>query len=101
MKKTKVDNENRVDESEVEFVPNKLVKGSGSVMSQMDSDPKENSSKIKFECTTCNKSFHSYQALGGHRASHKNTKAENCTSIDIDHIRTAAKKLELMRFGQD
>lgn len=25
----------------------------------------------KFECTTCNKIFHSYQALGGHRASHK------------------------------
>lgn len=24
-----------------------------------------------FECITCNKSFHSYQALGGHRASHK------------------------------
>ncbi|XP_055826929.1 zinc finger protein ZAT9-like [Solanum dulcamara] len=53
------------------------------VMSQMDSHPKENYDKIKFECTTCNKSFHSYQALGGHRASHKNTKGENCTSIDI------------------
>lgn len=30
--------------------------------------------KIRFECSTCNKSFHSYQALGGHRASHKKTK---------------------------
>ncbi|KAE9601924.1 hypothetical protein Lal_00040936 [Lupinus albus] len=30
----------------------------------------------KFECTTCNKIFHSYQALGGHRASHKRNK--NC-----------------------
>ncbi|XP_061346643.1 uncharacterized protein LOC133292264 [Gastrolobium bilobum] len=28
----------------------------------------------KFECTTCNKVFHSYQALGGHRASHKKIK---------------------------
>lgn len=27
--------------------------------------------RSKFECTTCNKVFHSYQALGGHRASHK------------------------------
>ncbi|XP_057517693.1 zinc finger protein ZAT9-like [Amaranthus tricolor] len=27
--------------------------------------------RSKFECTTCNKIFHSYQALGGHRASHK------------------------------
>ncbi|XP_047333284.1 zinc finger protein ZAT1-like [Impatiens glandulifera] len=25
----------------------------------------------EFECSTCNKTFHSYQALGGHRASHK------------------------------
>ncbi|KAL4184335.1 hypothetical protein AMTRI_Chr10g500 [Amborella trichopoda] len=30
--------------------------------------------KGKYECTTCNKSFHSYQALGGHRASHKKVK---------------------------
>ncbi|XP_004499492.1 uncharacterized protein [Cicer arietinum] len=28
----------------------------------------------KFECTTCNKIFNSYQALGGHRASHKKNK---------------------------
>ncbi|CAN1137961.1 Zinc finger protein ZAT9 [Linum perenne] len=40
---------------------------------------------IKFECNTCNKSFHSYQALGGHRASHKKTKG--CfASIVHDHI---------------
>ncbi|PHU24020.1 hypothetical protein BC332_09127 [Capsicum chinense] len=69
-KKIKVDNEHRV----VEILPK-----------EMDPDPRENSSKIKFECTTCNRSFHSYQALGGHRASHKNTKVGNCTSIDIDH----------------
>ncbi|OIV99979.1 hypothetical protein TanjilG_26317 [Lupinus angustifolius] len=29
----------------------------------------------KFECTTCNKIFDSYQALGGHRASHKRNKS--------------------------
>ncbi|KAJ8451437.1 hypothetical protein Cgig2_017828 [Carnegiea gigantea] len=27
--------------------------------------------RSKFECNTCNKVFHSSQALGGHRASHK------------------------------
>lgn len=27
-----------------------------------------------FECKTCNKKFHSFQALGGHRASHKKLK---------------------------
>ncbi|XP_009623743.1 uncharacterized protein LOC107764520 [Nicotiana tabacum] len=77
-KKIKVDNENRVvEEFEVEFA-NKLVKRS-------DLTEGFNSKKIKFECTTCNKSFHSYQALGGHRASHKNIKGEN-SSIDIEHL---------------
>ncbi|KAI3785665.1 hypothetical protein L1987_44789 [Smallanthus sonchifolius] len=37
-------------------------------------DDKMESSKRKFECITCNKSFHSYQALGGHKASHKKLK---------------------------
>lgn len=32
---------------------------------------KTSTTKIKFECTTCNKVFPSYQALGGHKASHK------------------------------
>ncbi|POO01958.1 Zinc finger transcription factor [Trema orientale] len=36
----------------------------------------------KFECTTCNKVFHSYQALGGHRASHKKTKGCFASIID-------------------
>ncbi|CAN4088395.1 unnamed protein product [Withania somnifera] len=93
-KKIKVDNENRVQQSEVEILSK-----------EMDSNPKENSSKIKFECTTCNKSFHSYQALGGHRASHKNTKGENCTSIDIDHVKQHINNCsngssEINEFGQ-
>eukprot|EP01018_Ginkgo_biloba_P024843 Gb_40148 [translate_table: standard] len=32
------------------------------------------SKKSTYECKTCNKIFHSFQALGGHRASHKNVK---------------------------
>ncbi|OMO84115.1 Zinc finger, C2H2-like protein [Corchorus olitorius] len=39
--------------------------------SEFCKDPHKRS---KFECTTCNKIFHSYQALGGHRASHKKIK---------------------------
>ncbi|PWA85837.1 hypothetical protein CTI12_AA146140 [Artemisia annua] len=34
----------------------------------------DDSSKRKFDCFTCNKSFDSYQALGGHKASHKKLK---------------------------
>ncbi|XP_009761173.1 zinc finger protein ZAT1-like [Nicotiana sylvestris] len=74
-KKIKVDNENRfVKESEVEFAI-KLVKGS-------DFTEDFNSKKKKFECTICNKNFHSYQALGGHRASHKNIENKG-----VDHIK--------------
>lgn len=32
------------------------------------------SSRLVFECSTCNKVFSSHQALGGHRASHKRVK---------------------------
>ncbi|XP_062116600.1 uncharacterized protein LOC133830605 isoform X2 [Humulus lupulus] len=49
--------------------------------------------RSKFECTTCNKVFHSYQALGGHRASHKKSKGcfasiiDSCeNSIETDNI---------------
>ncbi|KAL1347293.1 hypothetical protein HN51_020763 [Arachis hypogaea] len=38
------------------------------------SSSSHNHKRGKFECTTCNKIFHSYQALGGHRASHKKIK---------------------------
>lgn len=43
---------------------------------------KKSDRSSKFECTTCNKVFHSYQALGGHRASHK--KMKGCFASRID-----------------
>lgn len=49
----------------------------------MDSEICKNSNKrSKFECTTCNRTFHSYQALGGHRASHK--KIKGCFASKIE-----------------
>ncbi|KAI4335926.1 hypothetical protein L6164_014522 [Bauhinia variegata] len=56
----------------------------------------------KFECTTCNKIFHSYQALGGHRASHRKTKgcfssknenSENSIETDLSPDPTTESKL--------
>ncbi|CAL5198434.1 unnamed protein product [Lathyrus oleraceus] len=64
-------------------------------VSTMDDSEAENGKNIvngtesvttgKFECTTCNKIFHSYQALGGHRASHKKNKGCFASKIDDDN----------------
>lgn len=55
-------------------------------------------SRSKFECTTCNKAFHSYQALGGHRASHKKTKG-CCFSSKIDDCKNSieAENISLIK----
>ncbi|XP_060195047.1 zinc finger protein ZAT9-like [Lycium barbarum] len=108
--KIKGDKVTRIEESEIE-VPNKLVKGSGLVNSEscskrrnfemnecdfnVDSNTKK---KIKFQCTNCNKSFHSYQALGGHKASHKRTN-KGCEKVVIDneHLQNQAADSKLTK----
>ncbi|BBG97364.1 C2H2-like zinc finger protein [Prunus dulcis] len=43
--------------------------------------PRTRTTRGKYKCETCNKVFKSYQALGGHRASHKKIKASNPNPI--------------------
>ncbi|KAK7265843.1 hypothetical protein RJT34_33467 [Clitoria ternatea] len=71
-----------------------------------EAESSKNSNKRgKFECTTCNKIFHSYQALGGHRASHKKIKGcfasrnESSTenSIETDLSPEPATESKLMK----
>ncbi|KAI9086115.1 hypothetical protein K1719_031948 [Acacia pycnantha] len=57
---------------------NRNFKFLGSVL---DSN-KSSNRRGKFECTTCNKIFDSYQALGGHRASHKKITIDCFVPID-------------------
>lgn len=38
--------------------------------------PQKRFSPVEFECITCNRKFSSFQALGGHRASHKKPKRD-------------------------
>ncbi|KAK7396515.1 hypothetical protein VNO78_17579 [Psophocarpus tetragonolobus] len=44
---------------------------------------------VEFECKTCNRKFSSFQALGGHRASHKRSKLEG------DELKAPAMSLSL------
>ncbi|PIA63010.1 hypothetical protein AQUCO_00200791v1 [Aquilegia coerulea] len=50
-------------------------------------DTMDSPSKSNYECTSCNKTFHSYQALGGHRASHKRMKG--CFASKTESIETS------------
>ncbi|CAN0870905.1 Zinc finger protein ZAT4 [Linum grandiflorum] len=59
----------------------------------------KDNNNIKFECNTCNKSFHSYQALGGHRASHKKTKgcfAETNINAEEEEVDEGEEESEQM-----
>ena len=49
----------------------------------------------KFECATCNKKFQSYQALGGHRASHKRIKGCSASRNDQSSENGNNTELEL------
>lgn len=60
---------------------------------------KELNLESKYQCAPCNRSFHSYQALGGHRASHKrirgcyfqnpNADFEDKTEAYVEHLTVA------------
>ncbi|MED6136571.1 hypothetical protein PIB30_057285 [Stylosanthes scabra] len=50
-----------------------------------------NGSCVEFECKTCNRKFSSFQALGGHRASHKRQKVED----GEEELKQQAKSLSL------
>ncbi|XP_030463393.2 zinc finger protein ZAT1-like [Syzygium oleosum] len=46
-------------------------------VSVTQTDSRAGSSRPKYQCETCNRGFGSYQALGGHRASHKKMSDES------------------------
>ncbi|XP_044509417.1 zinc finger protein ZAT10-like [Mangifera indica] len=55
--------------------------------------PEPPSLKLSYKCTVCNKGFSSYQALGGHKASHRKNSTE--TSISSSSFATAAVSSEV------
>jgi hypothetical protein len=105
-----------LEESEVENGKSR-VNGTESAMNmshdEEDEFIKNFHKRGKFECTTCNKIFHSYQALGGHRASHKKSKgcfaskiesSENSIEFvetDLSHEQTITEKSKVMKISDN
>lgn len=71
---------------------------------------KKSNNKVRgrYKCETCEKVFRSYQALGGHRASHKKIKLNNCENknknnnnnnddeaeqLEVQHVVVVEKKI--------
>ncbi|MGI4694212.1 C2H2-type zinc finger protein, partial [Klebsiella pneumoniae] len=54
----------------------------------LTSSPEPESSNIFYTCTVCNKAFASYQALGGHKASHR--KLNGTTTSDTNSATTTS-----------
>ncbi|XAR65519.1 hypothetical protein NMG60_11009667 [Bertholletia excelsa] len=59
-------NGNKLNKSEIGSFGN-----CGPKKSKHEDGENDQSKRIKYQCKSCNKSFHSKQALGGHKASHK------------------------------
>ncbi|KAE8733718.1 Zinc finger protein ZAT10 [Hibiscus syriacus] len=54
-----------------------LARGGEANSSNTASPPTPTEQNLSYKCTVCNKSFNSYQALGGHKASHRKLSGGN------------------------
>ncbi|MCL7029948.1 hypothetical protein MKW94_001033 [Papaver nudicaule] len=58
----------------------------------MSPQPTSTASRV-YECKTCNRQFPSFQALGGHRASHKKPRLMDQISVDNQSAEAAKPKI--------
>ncbi|CAJ2627589.1 unnamed protein product [Trifolium pratense] len=56
---------------------------------------------VEFECKTCNRKFSSFQALGGHRASHKKLKIDSEEAKKVNINNNKPKMHECSICGQE
>ncbi|XP_028123693.1 zinc finger protein ZAT10-like [Camellia sinensis] len=59
-----------------------LARGGATTQTHQSTDSSPSSSKPSYKCTVCDKAFHSYQALGGHKASHRKLTGAAATTSD-------------------
>ncbi|VVB06033.1 unnamed protein product [Arabis nemorensis] len=84
MKRDRSDYEESIEH--IDIVKSLMMLSRSFVVKQIDVVNKSTGSKTKdnhFECKTCNRTFDSFQALGGHRASHKKPKL----SVDQEQVK--------------
>lgn len=55
---------------------------SGEEEAERERQPEPPALKLSYKCTVCGKAFSSYQALGGHKASHRKSASEPSTTGD-------------------
>ncbi|XP_015077652.1 zinc finger protein ZAT5-like [Solanum pennellii] len=81
----------RCQKLQVESTERKMVKISSRKFTEMATTTPGKAGFYVYECKTCNRTFPSFQALGGHRTSHKKIKTEekkstaDSVSPSIDH----------------
>ncbi|XVF01378.1 hypothetical protein REPUB_Repub04eG0083100 [Reevesia pubescens] len=46
--------------------------------------------KLSYKCSVCNKAFSSYQALGGHKASHRKSSTDSAATTNADNPSTSS-----------
>ncbi|KAL1195843.1 Zinc finger protein ZAT18 [Cardamine amara subsp. amara] len=67
----------------LDIVKSLMMLSQSFVVKQIDVNQATGSNHNHFECKTCNRKFDSFQALGGHRASHKKPKL----SVDQEQVK--------------
>ncbi|KAE9603187.1 hypothetical protein Lal_00018747 [Lupinus albus] len=78
------DDDDDEDEDEENYESDEEIKSSKTILTRV---------RGKYKCETCNKVFRSYQALGGHRASHKKIKTILEEQPKSEHHLNGAKKI--------
>ncbi|KAM1243295.1 hypothetical protein FF1_034873 [Malus domestica] len=58
--------------------------------SSSESPAQPPSGELSYKCSVCNKGFSSYQALGGHKASHRKSDSSAAAAATVDHPIAAA-----------
>ncbi|GMI88294.1 salt tolerance zinc finger [Hibiscus trionum] len=59
-------------------------------LSSSSSPPPPPPLKLSYKCSVCNKAFNSYQALGGHKASHRKPSADAAVASSVDNPSTTS-----------